>query len=468
MVGITSYGAYVPLFRLAREAIAKGARGEKAIGNFDEDSITMAVAAANDCLNGVDRGTVDGLYFATTTSPYKEKLGATIVAMAADLRQDVITADFANSLKAGTSALRAAIDAVKAGSAKKVLVTAADCRLGTPGSPFEQNFGDGAGALLIGDTGVAVTVEASYSVYSEILDVWRADGDTFVRSWEDRFSSTHGYLGVVGEAVSGLMKKTGFSPSDFAKVVFYTPDARRGTDLAQSLGFDVKAQLQDPLSNALGNTGTASPLMLLVAALEGAKAGDRILLASYGNGSDAFVLQVTKQIEKIRDRRGMKGHLDSKKVIDDYRQYLIWRGILPIEPRKETVAFISAPAIWRERDANLRLHGVKCQACGTIQYPPQRVCTKCHAKDQFEPYRLSDKKAKIFTYSMDYITFPVLERPVVTTTIDFDGGGRMLCYMTDRDPEQIKCGLPVEMSFREIIFKDGIHNYFWKAIPLRT
>jgi len=177
----------------------------------------MAAAAAIDCLTGVDRGTIDGLYFATTTSPYKEKLGAAIVAMAADLRQDVLTADFAHSLRAGTSALMSAVDAVKAGSAKKVMVTAADSRLGIPGSPYEQNFGDGAGALLIGDSDVAATIEASYSVYSEIVDVWRADGDTFIRSWEDRFTTTHGYLAVVGEAVSGLLKKTGLKPGDFAK-----------------------------------------------------------------------------------------------------------------------------------------------------------------------------------------------------------------------------------------------------------
>ena len=164
----------------------------------------------------------------------------------------------------------------------------------------------------------------------------------------------------------------------------------------------------------------------------------------------------------------MKGHLNSKRVIDDYRQYAVWRGILPIEPRKETVAFLSAPAMWRERDANLRLRGGKCKVCGTIQYPPQRVCTKCHSKDQFESYRLSDKKAKIFTFSMDYITFPMTDYPAVTATIDFDGGGRMLCYLTDRDPGQVKPELPVEMSFRKLFSKDGINSYFWKAIPERT
>ncbi len=468
MVGITSYGAYVPLWRLSREALAKGAGGEKAIGNFDEDSITMAAAAAIDCLNGMERDAVDGLFFASTTFPYKEKLAATTVAMAADMRRDISTADFGNSLRAGTGALKAALDAVRAGSAKKVMIVAADSRLGTPTTAFEQNFGDGAGALLIGDSDVIATVEGSYSVSNDMLDVWRAEGDSFVRSWEDRFTASQGYLSVVSEAVSGLLKKYSLTPQDFARVVFYSPDARRHTELARGLGFDIKTQVQDPLINFMGNTGAALPIMLLVAALEEAKPGDRILLASYGDGSDAFVLQVTEQIEKISNRRGMKGHLNSKRVVDDYRQYLIWRGILPIEARKETVAFISAPAIWRERDANLRLHGVKCQVCGTVQYPPQRVCTKCHSKDQFEPYRLSDKRAKIFTFSMDYVTFPVLERPVVTATIDFDGGGRMLCYLTDRDPDQVRPELPVEMSFRKILVKDGIHNYFWKAIPQRT
>jgi 3-hydroxy-3-methylglutaryl CoA synthase len=136
MVGITSYGAYVPLFRLSRETIAKGARGEKAICNFDEDSLTMAVAATIDCLNGITRDTVDGLSLATTTSPYKEHLGATTVAMAADLRRDIYTMDFTNSLRAGTSALKAAVDAVKSGSVKKMMVATADCRLGKPAIRF--------------------------------------------------------------------------------------------------------------------------------------------------------------------------------------------------------------------------------------------------------------------------------------------------------------------------------------------
>ena len=471
MVGITLYGAYVPLFRLDRRAI--GGRAEKAICNFDEDSVTLAVAAAADCLQGIDRDMIDGLYLASTTTPYKEKLSSSIVAMGADLRRNVAVVDFTNSLKAGVSALKAASDAVTAGSCKNVLVTAADCRVGVPGSSIESNSGDGAAAFVVGDTNVIAEIEGSYSVADEILDVWRNEYDTYVRTWEERFNVKFGYIPVMTDAISGIMGKYDRSPRDFTKVVLYTPDARRSAELAGKMGFDVKTQLQGPLFDVMGNTGTAFPLMLLVAALEEAKDGDRILLAGYGNGSDALILRVTNNIEKIKNkRRGMKAHLASKQITQDYLQYLRWRRIVPIDTIPGPLGAFSAPVVWQERDQNIRLHGMKCKVCGTIQYPPGRICTKCHTKDQSDPYRFSDKKAKIFTYSMDYIT-PDLQKPTVTVTIDFEHGGRAEFYLTDLIAEKVKIGMPVEMSFRrmtiweEISLREGAYIYFWKAIPQR-
>ncbi|MEA3442895.1 MAG: 3-oxoacyl-[acyl-carrier-protein] synthase III C-terminal domain-containing protein [Chloroflexota bacterium] len=472
MVGITSYGAYVPLFRLDKKVI--GGRGEKAIANFDEDNVTMAAAAVNDCLNGIDRKTVDGLYLATTTSPYKEHLGATTTAMATDLKQNAYTAEFANSLRASTAAFKAAIDGVKAGSVKNMVVAAADCRPATPGSALERNFGDGAAAILIGDENVAVTLEGSYSVYNEIYDVWRNENDTFVRFWEDRFAIEQGYLPSMYEAVSGLMKKFDYKPADFAKVVFYSPDARRGAQVAKSLGFEA-AQVQDPLINVMGNTGTASALMLLVAALEEAKAGDLILLANYGNGADAFALKVTEQIEEVKNgnRLGMKGHLASKKITTDYLKYLRWRRIVPIDRIAGPNVSYSAVAAKRDYVKDISIHGSRCTTCGYVQYPPQRVCTKCHAKDQMEPYSFLGKKGKIVTYNMDYIT-PSIEGPVVTTEVDFEGGGRMQTYMTEADLDKITIDLAVEMTFRRyplwetITLREGVYTYLWKSTPLRT
>ena len=467
MIGIISFSVHVPLWRLARGTIVEGMRGEKAVANFDEDSITMSVAAALGSLDRVDREAIDGLFFASTTSPYKEKQASTTVAAAIDLRRDVRTADFTNSLKSGTTAVRFAVDTIKAGSAKKVMVTAADCRLGLPGSAFEQNLGDGAASLLIGDSDVAVEIEDSYSISNEMIDVWRADDDTFVRSWEGRFVIAEGYNKIMRETVSGMLKKCGLAPKDFARVVFYSPDARSAAGLAKSLGFDPKSQLQENFFDSIGNTGTPYSLMLLVAALEGAKPGDRILLASYGNGGDAFVFKATEKLEKIKNRNVMRQQIESKKTIPDYKTYLKWRGLLPVAPlHSRPMGSVSAPAWMRERSAIISFHGSKCNACGTIQYPPQRICTKCQAKDQSEEIRLSDKKGKVFSFSADYVT-SLVDLPLVFAVINFEGGGRFLTTVTDKDLKDMKSGMEIEMTFRKLFDAEGVHNYFWKVMPPR-
>ncbi|EFK09269.1 conserved hypothetical protein [delta proteobacterium NaphS2] len=467
MVGIISCGCYIPFWRLSRAAIRDGLRGEKAIAGADEDSITMAVAAALDCLGGTDRQEVDGIFLATTTPPYKEKLGAGIVATAADLRRDIITADFTDSLRAGTIALRAAIDAVKSGSAKQVMVVAADCRLGAPGSSWELSCGDGAVAFLIGDSeDVIAEVTGSYSLSDEIMDIWRSEEDRFIRSAEGRFVSTEGYSRVCGEAVTGLMKRFSLGKEDFTKTLFGIPEPRAQVALARTLGFDTKTQLQDSLSLEVGETGAAYALMLLAAALEDAKKGDVFLLLSYGNGADAMALAITGSMENKRKISGIKGYLNSKEIIDDYTIYAKWRGLLPVERPPRPFGITAPPALWRERERNLRLYGVKCDVCGTIQYPPQSVCTKCHNRDQFEKIRLSDRKGNLFTYSIDHTTW-ALVMPIITAIVNFEGGGRIECLMSDVEAAKVKTDMPVAMSFRKMDFREGTTIYSWKCIPLR-
>ena len=218
MAGIVSYGAYIPIYRLSRDEIARawgggGRGGEKAVANWDEDSLTMGVEAVIDCLNNTNRELVDGLYFASTTPPYREKQSASIMAAAADLRRELVTADFTDSLRAGGSAFRAALDAINAGSAKRVLVVASDSRLPAPSSDFEPNWGDGAAALLLGDSETTVSVEDSYGLTSDFIDIWRRDKDTYPRTWEDRFVITHGYQEITKQAITGLLQKCNLKPS---------------------------------------------------------------------------------------------------------------------------------------------------------------------------------------------------------------------------------------------------------------
>ena len=471
MLGITSYGAYVPIYRLSRAEIARawggrGAAGEKAVANFDEDTATMAVEAVIDCLKGIDRQTVDGLYFASTTSPYIEKQSASLIALAADLRRQIFTGDFTSSLRAGTIALRAALDAVKSGSGKRVMVAAADCRLGVPQSSYEQEFGDGAAALLIGDEDVACEIEGSYSHTDEILDTWRLQTDTFPKSWEDRFIMTEGYVLNMTEAVSNIMKKYGLKPKDISKAVFAAPDARRHSEMARALGFDPKTQVQDPMFDRLGNTGSAFALMMLVAALEASKPGDRILFANYGDGCDAFIFRVTKEIEKIRDRRGMKGHLESKMMLPNYGKYLRFRQLISVAAQAREAANAFPPVAWREREQLISFHGSKCKRCGKTFHPMQRVCIYCGAKDEYEGVRLAERPGILYTYCIDSLALSD-DPPSVVSKVHLDGDVGVYCLMTDRDSDNVKPNMPVEMTFRKMHDSRGMHTYYWKCRPPR-
>jgi hydroxymethylglutaryl-CoA synthase len=470
MAGIISYGAYIPIYRLNRELIwltwgGMPVGGEKAVANFDEDSVTMAVEAGNNCLSGIDRNEVDGLFLASTSTPYKEKQCAGLVAEALDLKRSTRTADFTNSLRSGTIAMRAAMDAISAGSAKKVLVVAADCRLGHPSTEYEAAFGDGAAAILLGNSDLIATIDGSHTHYDDIMDMWRLDNDTFVRTWEDRFIITHGYIENIQEAVKALLEEHRLTPADFSKAVLYAYNARRHTQLAKRLDLDAKTQLQDNMFTTVGNTGAAYTLMMLVAAFEDAKPGEKFLVANYGDGADAFILTTTDAIENVKERRGIKYHLSSKMSLPNYDKYLRYRGLIQGYFRFENES--SATISWRDRTWNVSCRGGKCLSCGNINFPPQRICMYCQSKDQFEEVRLAERSAKLFTYSKDFLG-PSLDSPVILCILDFDEGGRFYAQMTDRDPDKIEDGMPVELTFRWMHSERGIRNYYWKCRPLRV
>lgn len=470
MIGITSYGAYVPVYRMSHAELGRawgtaGGKEEKAVANYDEDSITMAVEAAVDCLGSMDRSTIDALYFASTTAPYNEKLSASIVAAAADLRENIFSLDVGHSLRSATSAMRIACDAVKSGSMKKVLIAAADCRVPPPNSGFEATYGDGSAAFIIGDEDVVVSIEGSHSVSTEFLDVWRKEMDGYIQTWEDRFILAHGHGDQVKRVVSEILKKYNLTPKDFAKVVCYASDARSHRNMAKQLGFEPD-QVQDPMFSALGNTGAAFAPMMLVAALEEAKPGDKILLVGYGDGADALILQATEHIENVRNKRGIKKHLESKMLIPSYEKYLIFRNLVELGTDRRPQYVSSLPMIWRDRKQVFPLHGGKCKACGRIQIPIQRICAYCQAKDDYEEVRLSDKKATVFTFSMDERAVEV-DPPRVWVISHIDGDGRFYCTMTDRDISKVDIDMRVEYTFRRIHEGAGLHNYFWKCRPIR-
>jgi len=466
--GIRDYGYYIPKYRLGTETVGWNSYVERSAANFDEDSVTMAVAAGIECLKGQDRQKVDGLIFASTTPPYAEKQCAAIVATALDLRRDIFTADVTDVLRSGTTALKTALDSVAAGSANQVLVVAADNRQGAPRSDTERSSGDGAVAFLVSNQNLIAEFTGFHSVTENMLDNWRSPGDPFVQSWEDRFATEEGLGRILAEATEGFFSKYHIEPSHIQKVALYAPDGRRHAQLGRSLGFTAD-QLQDPLFGTLGNTGAAFPLMLLVDAMEEAKPGQSLLVISYGDGSDVLAFQTTPKVSKIsQSSNKCRLYRQSKSMIANYETYARWRNVWATDDsaRRPAAASPSVTALWRESDKNIRFYGGQCNSCAYIQYPAQRVCVNCQTHDDFSAIRLAETPGTVFTYSMDYIAGTV-DTPLVVVVVNFDGGGRLLCMMTDRELDEISVGMPVEMSFRKLRVVNGIHNYYWKAIPRR-
>jgi len=474
MAGIISFGVHIPVHRLSRAVIgqsweSRGLPGERAVASYDEDSLTMAVAAARNCLRHFASKQVGGVYFATTTAPYLEKQNAALTAAALALPEATQTLDFSNSLRAGTSAVSAALNAINSGAAETVLVCVADMRLFAPKSHYEMFSGDGAVAFLLGKEDLIAEVEWFDSYTDEIQDMWRIEGERYIRNAEERFVQDYGYARVMRNAVGKSLKKHGAVGEKFVRFCGNFADPKAIGRIAAKFGFNPETQIDGALNQSVGDTGAAMALMNAALALECAAPGQSIFVAAYGNGCDLMSIRATEKIAGFPFHRRISDQISQKIMMSSYSKYLIWRDLINVAqtPRPPLVERQpTPPAQWREVKGELVLNGTKCRECGTPQYPPQRVCMICKTKDKMDLYNFSRVPAKVATFSNDYI-METLDSPVTTTVVDFEGGGRLICDMTDRKLDEIVVGMDVEMTFRKLYTVGGIHNYWWKCTPVR-
>jgi hydroxymethylglutaryl-CoA synthase len=469
MAGIVSYGSYIPYRRLKRAAIAAmlgvpATRGERAVASFDEDSVSMGAEALRDALKGVPQASLGSLLFATTTPPYGEKLNAAIIAAAAQLPAEIRASDLTGSTRAGLSGLLQAAEAAQASGAYAAIAMA-DARLGAPEGRVEQQSGDGGAAFVLGQKDTLAEIEASASFTREFLDNWRAPGERFAHSWEERFALTQAYAPLLEKAVTTVLAKAGAQPGDLARVILDAPNPRAVDEFARAAKLD-PAKIGDSLALTVGQAGAAHVGLMLTATLPSCRAGDRILVAGIADGADAAILRVTPAAAAFRPVHSVGRMIESKGDVA-YATYLKWKEILPTEPpRRPDPERPAGPPMLRSQKWKFGLIGSRCTACGTPQLPPQRICVKCRALDKMEPYPFADRVGRIATYALDRLAYS-LNPPVVNVVIDYEGGGRFLCEMTDCEPDKVAIGDEVEMTFRRLYTADGIHNYFWKARPKR-
>jgi hydroxymethylglutaryl-CoA synthase len=473
--GILSFGAYIPRRRLQRRAIAEAnawlspalvslGLGERAICNWDEDPVTMAVEAARDALLGRDRASITALHFASTTFPFLDRLNAGIVAEALSLPENISAADTGGSQRAAVSALAAALS-----NPGETLIAAAEQRRARAASPIEMAAGDGAAAILAGQGNPVARLLASAACTTDFTGHYRTIGSVYDYQWEERWIRDAGYLAIVPKVVASCLEKAKVKPDQIAHFAMPVTLPKAGQAIAKAAGLS-EASVRDTLHAVCGEAGTAHPLIMLAAALEDAKPGELVLLIGFGQGADALLFEVTPAILDQSPRLGVKGHLSRRKEEASYAKFLAFNDTVEIERgmRAEAGKLTPLSALWRNRNTVTRFAGGHCTQCGTLQFPRSRICVNpnCNAIDTQESHPFAEKTGSITSYTADRLTYSP-DPPACYGMIQFDEGGRWMMDFTDADAKDLAVGLPMRMMFRikDIDTQRGFRRYFWKAAP---
>jgi hydroxymethylglutaryl-CoA synthase len=471
--GIAAWGTYLPYWRLQRSAIAGvlgsgGGKGTRSVASYDEDTTTLAVEAGRNALAAAPGPVaVQDLFLSTPDPGYLDKTSATTAHAALGLGRGCGAYDFAGSSRSAVATFLGGFASATAGRTALALV--ADLRTGLAGSAEERESGDGAAAFVFAPDGAVAELIGRGAASDEFLDRWRVPGESDSHVWEERFGEEI-YVPLAREAFAAALKDAGITESDVDHAVVSGLHARATKAVAGGLGVR-DGVLAPALSATIGNLGAAQFGVALCDVLERATPGEVIVVLSLADGADAFVLRTTPALVEAQRARADAGVLAVEEQIaagrDDltYANFLTWRSQLRREPpRRPDPERPGAPTVHRSEAWKYAFAASRCLACGFRHMPPTRACLSCHAIDQMQPERLADVPGTVATFTIDHLAYS-MSPPVIGVIIDFDGGGRFRCELTDAVASELSIGDRVTMTFRRVWTAQGVHNYFWKARP---
>ena len=441
------------------------------MANFDEDSLTMAVAAARDCLGtGDDRSHVAGVYLASGTLPFAERLNSGIVAEALTLDEMIEAVDLGGAQRSALTAVSLALGKAATAGGNR-LVLAADNRKTRPASSQELDYGDGAAALLLGTQNVIAEFLGGGTVTADFVDHFRAAGEDIDYHWEERWVRDEGLSKIAPKAIAAALKQAKIDAGRIDHFIFPSTFARIDRHLAKTCGIRAEAVV-DNLAEGAGDTGTAHALLLLAHTLEKAKPGALILVAQFGSGAEAMVFRVTDAIKSFQPAKGVALWLARGVEEKNYTKFLSFNDQLRLERgmRGEQDRKTALTTAWRERQAILGLVAGRCEVTGSVHFPPSRLSHDQGKPllDTQRPYKLADRRGRVLSWSAEYLSFHK-SPPHTYGQVDFFGGGRILMEFTDVAKGDISSDTEVEMVFRikDVDDRRGYTRYFWKATPLR-
>jgi len=341
-VGIVSYGAYVPRYRITPEEIGKvwGTDGKamskglmincKSVPSPDEDTITIAVEAARNMMRRCDVNPRDigALYVGSESHPYAVKPTGTIVAEAIEAAPNLTVADYEFACKAGTAAIQTCMGLVGSGMVKYGVAIGADTSQGAPGDALEFSASAGGAAFLIGSENVIATIDKTCSYTTDTPDFWRREGEMYPRHG-GRFTGEPAYFKHIMSAAKQMMSCMNTTAKDYTYAVFHQPNGKFPSRVAKQLGFADPQVLPGLLAPTIGNTYSGAVPLGLSAILDEAKPGDRIFAVAYGSGagSDAFDITVTDEMARFhREKAPTVKELNSNLKFLDYATYAKFRG----------------------------------------------------------------------------------------------------------------------------------------------
>jgi 3-hydroxy-3-methylglutaryl CoA synthase/uncharacterized OB-fold protein len=464
MRGIISAAGYVPFRRLPRADIAKtfgsgGGKGTRSVASYDEDTTTMGVEAARLALRSAAGVHPESLWFATAEPAYLDKNNASTVHAALRLDRDVPAYDFGGALRSGVGALRAALD-----GRGTLLVVTSDMRNGLPMSADEAQAGDGAAAILVGDDNPIAEFLGAAGATEEFLERWRTPGSTRSRQWEERFGEIK-YGELIESAWNGALKAAELTAEQVNRVIVTGMHARAVRGVGAKVGV-AKETIADDRAATVGISGTAHAALLLADALEASAPNEVIGVVVLADGIDVLFFRTTGAIASYTPARTVAAQVEAAADLP-YGKFLNWRGVVTVEPpRRPEPDRISASVSGRSEEWKYGFVGSRDRNSGELHLPPARISRVGDALDEMTPAPMADVQGTIALITIDRIAYSP-SPPIAFAVVDWDGGGRLPVELTDVDVAELKMGDRVEMTFRRLFTSDEIHNYFWKARPVR-
>ncbi|MFC7072732.1 OB-fold domain-containing protein [Halovenus rubra] len=472
LAAIEAVGTYIPRYRLSADVVTEawgqfhGAGiSETAVPAADEDTLTMGYEAATRVLDAsdIDPTTIDGLFVGTTTPPTEEEAMGPRLASMLGLGEETKTRQFTGSTRAGVEALLAGSQRAK----RRTLVIATDAPRGAPDDEQEHAGGAGAAAAVLGPSGAGQLPE-----HAEYVEVYpgtrfRSAGSTETTGLGITEYDRSAFIETVTKATAALDS----DPTDADAVALQSPNGKLPYRTAGELGVETETIQQGTVVHAIGDTGTAGPLLGLASALTAG--ANRVLLLGYGSGGNATALTVVDEGIEVASTP-----IDEMETVGlSYGEYLRLRGEITAGEPAGGGAYVSVPSWKRTIPQRHRLVAGRCPDCGVLSFPPTGACPGCGALVDYEPAELPGTGTVEAVTAIgqggappEFVEQQAKSGPYVSAVVALDGteGSETVsipAQVVSVDPEEVAIGDRVTATVRRLYTQEDVTRYGFKMQP---